>query len=84
MAFNFGAVNIFELGQLISNKLIEDGVSKQSKLYVFVNNDEFKKIDEDLFYRNKKDENEEFIPSQGEIDINFEMVKIIVKNQDGK
>lgn len=84
MAFNFGAVNIFELGQLISNKLIEDGVSQQSQLYVFVNNDEFKKIDEDLFYRNKKDENEEFIPSQGEIDINFEMVKIIVKNQDGK
>ena len=84
MAFNFGAVNIFELGQLISNKLIEDGVSQQSQLYVFVNNDEFKKIDEDLFYRNKKDENEEFIPSQGEIDVNFEKVKIIVKNQDEK
>ena len=33
------------------------------------------------YYRNRKDESQEFIPSEGEIDINFELVKIIVKEK---
>ena len=46
---------------------------------IYVNEDEFKKVDEDLFYRNRKGEEEEFIPSDGEIDINFEGVKILIE-----
>jgi hypothetical protein len=82
MAFKLGTMSIFELGQFISSKLKEDGVTIQSELTVYVTSEEFKKIDEDLYYRNRKDESQEFIPSEGEIDINFELVKIIVKENE--
>ena len=81
MGFKFGTMSIFELGQFISSKLKEDGVTMQSELTVYVTSEEFKKIDEDLYYRNRKGESQEFIPSEGEIDINFELVKIIVKEK---
>ena len=81
MEFKFGTMSIFELGQFISSKLKEDGVTMQSILTVYVTSEEFKKVDEDLYYRNRKDESQEFIPSEGEIDINFELVKIIVKEK---
>lgn len=81
MGFKFGTMSIFELGQFISSKLKEDGITIQSELIVYVTSEEFKKIDEDLYYRNSKDESQEFIPSEGEIDINFELVKIIVKEK---
>lgn len=81
MDFKLGTMSIFELGQFISSKLKEDGVTMQSELTVYVTSEEFKKIDEDLYYRNRKDESQEFIPSEGEIDINFELVKIIVKEK---
>lgn len=81
MEFKFGTMSIFELGQFISLKLKEDGVTIQSELIVYVTSEEFKKVDEDLYYRNRKDESQEFIPSEGEIDINFELVKIIVKEK---
>ncbi len=79
--FKFGTASIFELGQNISSKLNEDGVTQQSELYIYLNEDEFKKVDEDLFYRNRKDESQEFIPSEGEIDINFDNVNIIIKQK---
>jgi hypothetical protein len=82
MAFKFGTMSIFELGQFISSKLKEDGITIQSELTVYVASEEFKKVDEDLYYRNRKDESQEFIPSEGEIDINFELVKIIVKEKE--
>ena len=81
MGFKFGTMSIFELGQFISSKLKEDGITIQSELIVYVTSEEFKKIDEDLYSRNRKDESQEFIPSEGEIDINFELVKIIVKEK---
>ena len=81
MEFKFGTMSIMELGQFISSKLKEDGVTMQSELTVYVTSEEFKKVDEDLYYRNRKDESQEFIPSEGEIDINFELVKIIVKQR---
>ena len=82
MEFKFGTMSIFELGQFISSKLKEDGITIQSILTVYVTSEEFKKVDEDLYYRNRKDESQEFIPSEGEIDINFELVKIIVKEKE--
>ena len=74
-------MSIFELGQLISAKLKDDGITQQSELYIYVDKEQFKKVDEDLFYRNKKSDNQEFIPSEGEIDINFEGVKVIIKEK---
>ena len=81
MEFKFGSVGIVELGDIISEKLAEDGVTEKAELTVYVNNDEFKKIDEDLFYRTRKDESIEFVPSEGEIEVNFEGVNIIIKQK---
>lgn len=82
MEFKFGTMSISELGQFISNKLYNDGVKKQAVLTVYVNNEEFKKVDEDLYYRNKTDENQEFVPSDGEIIVNFDNVKILIKSEN--
>ena len=83
MEFKFGTMSIFELGQFISSKLKEDGVTMQSELIVYVTSEEFKKVDEDLYYRNRKDESQEFIPSEGEIVVNFEGIRIIIKERYG-
>ena len=79
MEIKFGSISIFELGQLISTKLRDGGITNQSELFIYVNDNDFKKIDEDLFYRNRKDESQEFIPSDEEIIINFELVKVVIK-----
>ena len=81
MDFKFGTMSIFELGQMVSSKLREDGITQKSELCVYLNEEEFKKVDEDLFYRTKRGDREDFVPSEGEIDINFEGVKIIVKQR---
>ena len=81
MEFKFGTMSIFELGQMVSSKLREDGITQKSELCVYLNEEEFKKVDEDLFYRTKRGDSEDFVPSEGEIDINFEGVKIIVKQK---
>ena len=78
MAFKFGTRNIAELGQMINDKLREDGIKQKAKLIINVNKDEFRKIDEDLYYRNNE-KKEEFIPSEDEIIVNFDNVKIIIK-----
>ena len=77
--FKFGTMSIFELGQMVSSKLKEEGIAQKSELYIYLNDEEFKKVDEDLFYRTRRGDKEDFIPSEGEIDVNFEGVKIIVK-----
>lgn len=79
--FKFGTASIFELGQIVSSKLKEYGIAQQSQLYIYLNNEEFNKVDEDLFYRNRKDESQEFIPSEGEINVNFDGVKVIIKQK---
>ena len=81
MDFKFGTMSIFELGQMISSKLKEDGITQKSELCVYLNEEEFRRVDEDLFYRNRRGDREDFVPSDGEIDINFEAVKIIVKQR---
>lgn len=79
MDFKFGTMSIFELGQMISSKLKEDGITQKSELCVYLNEEEFRRVDEDLFFRNRRGDREDFVPSDGEIDINFEGVKVIIK-----
>lgn len=81
MDFKFGTLSIFEVGQMISERLKEDGVTNQAELYVYLNEDEFKRVDEDLFLRNRKSPNDEFIPSEGEIYINIDLAKVIIKQR---
>jgi hypothetical protein len=81
MAFNFGTSNINELGQTLSQKLEEYGIEEQNELTIYLNAEQFKLVDEDLFYRNRKNKEEEFIPSEGEINVNFNNIKMLIKNK---
>ena len=76
--FNFGYVGIIDLGRTISEKLSEYGVPG-GEITVYLDEENFKKVDEDLFYRNRKSEEDEFIPSEGEINVKYDEVKIIIK-----
>ena len=79
--FNLSSMSIFSLGSVLSETLAEYGVREKADLTIYLNEEEFTKVDEDLFYRNRKDENEEFVPSEGEIDITFEGANIIIKKK---
>ena len=79
--FNLSSMSIFSLGSVLSETLTEYGVKEKADLVIYLNDEEFKMVDEDLFYRNRKDEKEEFIPSEGEIDITFEGVNITIKKK---
>jgi hypothetical protein len=81
MDFKFGSMSIFELGNMISGNLKENGVTQKAELIIYLNKEEFKKVDEDLFYRTKRGDKSDFVPSEGEIDINFEGVKLIIKEK---
>ena len=82
--FNLSSMSIFSLGSVLSETLAEYGVKEKADLTIYLNEEEFKMVDEDLFYRNRKDEKDEFIPSEGEIDIAFEGVNITVKKKSGE
>lgn len=84
MEFNFGTLNIAELGNLLSEELNKYGIKEKAELRIFLDKDEFKKVDEDLFYRNRKDETEEYVPSDGETIINFDMVKMMIFEKKNK
>ena len=77
-------MSIFSLGSVLSETLAEYGVKEKADLVIYLNDEEFKMVDEDLFYRNRKDEKEEFIPSEGEIDITFEGANITIKKKSGE
>lgn len=79
--FNLSSMSIFSLGSVLSETLAEYGVKEKADLVIYLNEEEFKKVDEDLFYRNREDEKDEFVPSEGEIDITFEGANIIIKRK---
>lgn len=79
MAFKLGTSSIYELGKLVSDKLEKDGVTTPCELTIYVSNEEFKKVDEDLYYRNKTDDSQEFIPSEGEIIVKIDNVQVLIK-----
>ena len=79
--FNLSSLSIFSIGDVLSETLREYGVREKADLTIYVNEEEFKLVDEDLFYRNRKDESEEFVPSEGEIDITFEGVNMVIKQK---
>ena len=72
---------IFELGDYISNYLKTNGLEHDNKLVIGVTKNELRKIDEDLFYRNKTGDSE-FIPSDMDVVVTFENVKLIFSIKD--
>lgn len=82
--FKFATNKIFELGDYISKFLNDNGVIKDNKLIVKVSDTDLRRIDEDLFYRNKTEG--EFTPSDREVEVKFKNLCIIFskENADGR
>ena len=76
MELTLNSMKIFELGEYVNKFLHENGIDSESDLVVKVTKDELKKIDEDLYYRNKP-EGKEFIPSDNDVVVKFENLNII-------
>lgn len=80
MELKLTSYNIADLGSTLSDKLYELGIT-DSTLVINLPSKEFKKVDEDLFYRNRQSDDEEYIPSDNDIDISFNNVKIIINKK---
>lgn len=67
--------SIMDLGKYITKKLNETNNKINNVLTITVSNEEFHKIDEDLYYRQNPN-GTSYIPSVDEIAINFDNVTI--------
>jgi hypothetical protein len=77
---------VSELGEYISKYLNDNGLSQENDLVVNVTKEQLRKIDEDLYYRNKP-EGQEFTPSDTDVVVKFENLNMIFtseKEQEGK
>lgn len=75
---------IIKIGSFLSESLVNVKALESNELRIIVDDESFLKIDEDLFYRNRKDDKQEFRPSDNEIIVNFPYIKIFIikKNQE--
>ena len=82
MELTLNSYKIFEIGEDISKRLHECGITKKSKLAINVTNDELRKIDEDLYYRNNPN-GTDYVPSDGELLVTFDNLIIEIKAEKG-
>lgn len=75
-----GFFDILELGQLVENQLAVYDNKNNNELKIYVEEELFKKIDEDIYYRQHNKE-EKFHPSDDTILINFEYLRIIISKK---
>lgn len=69
--------DIATIGLYVSNKLEEKKVTKNNTLVLTISKEELKKLDEDLYYRQNPN-GTDFVPSEKEISLNFENLKVII------
>ena len=79
MDFTLNTNTLFEIGANVSKKLISHGVTTTSVMTIPLGKEEFETLDEDLFLRNKKSDDEEFKPSEGSIELFFEQLVIKIE-----
>lgn len=73
---------LIELGSMIDEKLGEWKTTLPICLVIDANPEYFRKLDEDLFFRNNIAGGEEFVPSDDEISLNFKKCKFLVRKID--
>lgn len=86
MELTLNSIKIYELGEYISKYLNDNGLIQENDLVVNVTKEQLRKIDEDLYYRNKP-EGQEFTPSDTDVVVKFENLNMIFtseKEQEGK
>lgn len=78
---NLTTNEIFKIGMELSNNLALNKIINDNKLFLKVDEESFKKIDEDLYYRNYPD-GKDFEPSFSEINVKFPYLDIIICKDD--
>lgn len=78
---NLTTNEIFKIGMELSNNLALNKIINNNKLFLKVDEESFKKIDEDLYYRNYPD-GKDFEPSFSEINVKFPYLDIIICKDD--
>jgi hypothetical protein len=69
---------IVKIGSFLSDSFVKNKATELNELKIIVDEESFRKIDEDLFYRNRTDEKQEFRPSDMEIIVNFPFIRIFI------
>ena len=69
------------LGNTVSEILMKAKVNEETVLHIKVDDYSFKKIDEDLFYRNE-DNKKDFQPSEDNIQLKFNNLMIFIEKID--
>ena len=81
MELTLNSIKIYELGEYVTRFLHDNGLTIENDLVIRVSKENLKKIDEDLYYRNKPDGNE-FIPSDSDVVVKFENLNIIFTTEE--
>lgn len=81
MELTLNSIKIYELGEYIAKFLNENGLTQENDLVIKVDKSQLKKIDEDLYYRNKP-KGEEFVPSDDMIVVKFENLNVIFTSEE--
>ena len=80
MELTLNSIKIYELGEYISKYLNDNGLTQENDLVVNVTKEQLRKIDEDLYYRNKP-EGQEFTPSDTDVIVKFENLNMIFTSE---
>lgn len=81
MELTLNSIKIYELGEYIAKFLNENGLTQENDLVIKVDKTQLKKIDEDLYYRNKPN-GEEFVPSDDTVVVKFENLNVIFTSEE--
>lgn len=76
---NLDKNTLIQLGSMIYEILKKSNVTKECELTINVDGWSFKKIDEDIFYRDNENSSKTFEPSDNEILLKFHNLQIIIK-----
>lgn len=71
--------DLSNIGTYLSDKMAEYKIGNKAELIINVDEESFKKIDEDLFYRNNESGKDEFTPSFSTITVKFPFADILIK-----
>ena len=83
MEIRFNSDELIELGKQIESKIVEWGLEKDKQtLELIIPKEIFKKLDEDLYYRQNADKKEEYVPSDNKLMLSFDYLNINVKSEE--
>lgn len=75
-----GFYDILEMGNELEKKMVKHDIKSNNIFSFEVPSEDFKKIDEDIYYRQFPD-GKDFEPSENEIQITFKHLTIIIKKE---